>query len=142
MILTYLNSLIAEVFPHHYFTIYLFRFQSSLVGNVWSTLYEKCKLWIRLFFIKTRILQIFFKQFFCLVEYCYLWWGSLDHIWTIFGRVRASKNPKNRESVRKTLKNFNLTTKNAIPMKLTTIMYLYECVNRKRLRARNSVFLA
>ena len=44
------------------------------------------------------------------------------------------------ESVRKTLKTFNLTTKNAILMKLTTIMYLHESVNRKPLRARNSVF--
>ena len=46
----------------------------------------------------------------------------------------------NAESVGKTLKTFNLTTKNAIFMKLTTIMYLHECVNRKPLRARNSVF--
>ena len=32
------------------------------------------------------------------------------------------------ESVRKTLKTFNLTTTNDILMKLTTIMYLYESV--------------
>ena len=42
------------------------------------------------------------------------------------------------ESTRKTLKTFNLTTTNAIMIKLTTIMYLYESVNRKPLR--NSVF--
>ena len=44
------------------------------------------------------------------------------------------------ESVRKTLKTFNLTNHNAILMKLTTIMYLHESVNRKPLRARNSAF--
>ena len=42
------------------------------------------------------------------------------------------------ESTRKTLKTFNLTTTNAILVKLTTIMYLYESVKRKPLR--NSVF--
>ena len=46
----------------------------------------------------------------------------------------------NAESVRKNLKTFNLTTTNAILMKLTTIMYLHESVNWKPLRARNSVF--
>ena len=44
------------------------------------------------------------------------------------------------ELVRKTLKIFNLTTTNTILMKLTTIMYLHESVNRKPRRARNSVF--
>ena len=44
------------------------------------------------------------------------------------------------ESVRKMLEIFNLTTTNAILMKLTTIMYLYESVNRKALRVRNSFF--
>ena len=46
----------------------------------------------------------------------------------------------NAESVRKTLEIFNLTTTNAILMKLTTIMYLYESVNQKALRARNFFF--
>ena len=46
----------------------------------------------------------------------------------------------NAESVRKTLEIFNLTTTNAILMKLTTIMYLHESVNRKALRIRNSFF--
>ena len=35
------------------------------------------------------------------------------------------------ESVRKTLKTFNLTIPNAILMKCTTIMYLHESVNEK-----------
>ena len=61
----------------------------------------------------------------------------LDHIW-------GSKGLKtffvDAESVCKTLKIFNLTTANAILMKLTTIMYLRESVNRKARRGRNSVF--
>ena len=44
------------------------------------------------------------------------------------------------ELVHKTLKIFNLTAKNAILMKLTTIIYLHESVNRKALRARNLAF--
>ena len=42
--------------------------------------------------------------------------------------------------VRKTLETFNLTTTDAIVMKLTTIMYLHDSVNRKPLRAKNSGF--
>ena len=61
---------------------------------------------------------------------------------------RGSKGPETSqegyfmgaETVRKTLKTFNLTTTNAILMKLTTIMYLHESVNQKPLRAKNSVF--
>ena len=65
----------------------------------------------------------------------------LDHI----GGVKAQKQPKkgyfvNAESVRKILEIFNVTTTDAIPMKLTTIMYLHESVNRKALRARNIFF--
>ena len=44
------------------------------------------------------------------------------------------------ETVRKTLEIFNLTTTNAILMKLTTIMYLHESVNRKAIRVKNSFF--
>ena len=40
-----------------------------------------CKLWVRLFFIKTWIPQIFFKQCFCLLEY-YLWWEFRQY-WSI-----------------------------------------------------------
>ena len=62
-----------------------------------------------------------------------------------FGGVRAQKPPKkdhfmDAESVCKTLEILNLTTTNAILMKLITVMYLHENVNRKALRARNSVF--
>ena len=44
------------------------------------------------------------------------------------------------ESVRKTLKTFNLNTADAILIKMYTVMYLHESVNRKPLRARNLVF--
>ena len=59
--------------------------------------------------------------------------------------VRVQTPPKkgsfvDAESVRKILEIFNLTTTNAILMKLTAIMYLYESVNRKALKARNSFF--
>ena len=58
--------------------------------------------------------------------------------------VRAQKPLKkghfvDAELVRKTLKNVNLTTTNAILMKLSTIMYLHEGVNRKTLEAKSSV---
>ena len=59
--------------------------------------------------------------------------------------VRAQKHPKkgylvDAESVCKTLAIFKLTSRNAILMKLTTIMYLHESGNRKALRARKSFF--
>ena len=65
----------------------------------------------------------------------------LDHL----EEVRAQKPPKkgyfvDAELVLKMLEIFNLTTTNAILMKLTTIMYLHDSVNRKALRARNSFF--
>ena len=61
----------------------------------------------------------------------------------LFARVHiwASKDPKtskkghflDAELVRKTLKTLNVTTRNAILMKLTTIMCLHESVNQKPL---------
>ena len=80
---------------------------------------------------------------FCLLQY-YLWWEFRQY-WNIFGGVRAQKPPKKgyfmvAESVRKTLKTFDLTTTNTILIKLTMIMYIHENVNRKPFRARKSVF--
>ena len=62
----------------------------------------------------------------------------LDHT----GRARTQKLPNRIISwmLNRFAKMFNLTTTNAILMKLTTIMYLHESVNRKALRARNSFF--
>ena len=51
----------------------------------------KVKTLIRLFFVKARILQTFFKQCFCLLEY-YFWWEFRQY-WTISGAVRAQNSP-------------------------------------------------
>ena len=62
---TYLNSPMAEVFPHYclsFFNSITFRMETG--GQD-----QKCKLWVHLFFMKTRILPIFFKQCSCLLEY-------------------------------------------------------------------------
>ena len=65
----------------------------------------------------------------------------MNHI----GGVSAHKPPKNgyfvnAELVRKTLEIFDLTTTNAILIKLTTIIYLHESVIQIALRIRNSFF--
>ena len=73
-------------------TPYLFRFRPSSGGNGWLKLDQKWKLWVRLFFMKTRILQIFFKQCFCLLEYN-LWWEFWQY-YIMFGGERAQKPPK------------------------------------------------
>ena len=68
----------------------------------------------------------------------------LDHIW-------GSKGPKSyrkgilyyymhAELRQKVLKTFNLTSTNAILMKLITIMYHPESLNQKPPIARNSIF--
>ena len=61
------------------------------------------------------------------------------------GGVKAQKPSKkdyflDAELLRKILEIFIVTTTNGILMKLTTIMYVHESVNRKALRARNSFF--
>ena len=106
-----------------------FRFSPSTGKNGWSKLDQKRKPWIRLFFMETRILQPFFKQCCCLLEY-YLWWGCGQY-WTIFWRIRTQKPPKkgyfiDAESKRKTLKTFSSAITKTILMKLTTIMYEYK----------------
>ena len=61
--------------------------------------------------------------------------AKLDHI-------QGSKYPEppKRASIRKTLKTFNLTTTNALLMKLITIIYPpHETVSQKPLRAKNLV---
>ena len=64
LILTYLDSPMAEVFPSKYT---FFRFRPSSGGNGRTNL-QKCKLWVRPFSIKTRILQKTFKQCFRLLK--------------------------------------------------------------------------
>ena len=106
-----------------------FRFSPSTGKNGWSKLDQKRKPWIRLFFMETRILQPFFKQCCCLLEY-YLWWGCGQY-WTIFWGITTQKPPKkgyfiDAESKRKTLKTFSSAITKTILMKLTTIMYEYK----------------
>ena len=140
LILTYLDSPMAEGF-----LLYCLSFSISAIFREKQVVKvgQEWKFWVCLFFVETQILHIFFKRYFCFVEY-YLWWEFRQN-WTIFWGVRAQKPPKmghfmDAELVCKTLKTLNLTTLSAILMKLTAIMYNHESVNQKPPRARNSVF--
>ena len=122
-------------------TAYIFRFRLSSGGKRVVKVGPKVQtLDLYLFY---ESLSFFSNNVFFLPEY-YLWWEFRQY-WTIFGRLRAQKPSKkdhfmDAKSVRKTLKSFNLTTSNAVMMKLTTVMYLHESVKRKPLRAKNSIF--
>ena len=132
-----LDISMAKVFPCYFlffiffffFFFFFFRFQPSSGGSGVSKLDLKCKLWMRPFSIKTRILQKKnLKHSFYLLEY-YLWWKCWRN-WTIFGGARTQNPPKrthfmNAELVSKTLKIFNFTTRNTIVIKLTRIMCLH-----------------
>ena len=50
-------------------TDYILLILAIFRGNGWSKLDQKCKLWVCLSFMKPQILQIFFKQCYCLLEY-------------------------------------------------------------------------
>ena len=137
LILTCLNSPIANVFPHYC----LYFFISTIFRGK-----RMVKVWPKVQTLGTSLFHEFFNFFsnnvFSLLE-CYLWWECRQYC-TIFGGVRTQKPPKKNhfmdaESVRKTLKTFNLATSNAIMMKLTAMIYLHEIVNRKSLRVKNSV---
>ena len=139
-ILTYLDSSMAEVFSRHclFFSILaVFRRKRGVkvgpkVLTVGLPLFHKYSNPSKNFqtvFLFARVLPLVRIS------------AILNHI----GGVRVQKPPKrgyflDAELVRKTLEIFNLTTTNAILMKLTTIMYLHESVNRKALRARDSFF--
>ena len=55
-------------------------------------------------------------------------------------RISAILEHIGRVKTQKPSKKVNFTTTNAILMKLTTVMYLHESVNRKALRATNAFF--
>ena len=136
LILTYLDSPIAEVFPHY-----------SLSFSILAIFRGKRVVKVQTFgpslFHKNSDPSIFFQTMFLFVRVLVLVRIStiLDYIWGSKGQKPPKKGHfMDTELVRKTLKTFNLTTTNAILMKLTTIMYLRESVNRKPLRARSSVF--
>ena len=136
LVLTYLDSPMAEVFPHYYLSFSIsaiFRVKRVVtVGPKMQTLGPSV-------FHENSNPSDFFQIMF--------WFARVLTLVRISTRrrVRAQRTSKkghfmDAKSVRKTLKTFNLTTTNAILMKLTTIMYLHESVNWKLLRARNSVF--
>ena len=131
LILTYLNSPIAEVFPHYclsFITTAIFKRKTKTGGQSF-------------FFMKTQILQFFFQTIFLFARVLPLLRMSakLDHI--LGSKVPKSSQKGSFHGCCIGVPNFeNLTTTIAILMKLTTIMYLHESVNRKLLRSRNSVF--
>ena len=115
LILTYLDSPMAHTAAYYFWISVIFRGKRGEGGGVKDR--PKVLTLGRSLFINTQILQRFFKQCFCLLEY-YLWWEFRQY-WTIFGRVRSQKPPKrdyfvDAASVRKTWKIFNFTTTNAI----------------------------
>ena len=120
-------------------TAYIFRFRPSSGGNFWSKLDQNCKLWVRLFFINP---SISFQTMFLFARVLPMARISaiLDHIWQSKGPKTSQKGHlMDAESVRKTLKTFNLTISNTILTKLTMIMYLHKRLNRKSLRNKNSI---
>ena len=139
LILTYLDSPMARFFPT---TAYLFRLRPSsreTVGQSWtkvpilgpSLFHENINLSI---FFQTMLL---FDTVLPLVRIS----AISDHVWGSKGPKTSEKSYfMDAELVRKTLKTFNLTTTNPIIRKLITIMYLQNSVNRKPLKAKNSVF--
>ena len=116
-----MDSTIAEVFPHYLLSFSILAiFREKRVVKVG----HKVQTLARFFFMKTWILQSLFKQCFCLllnVFECYLWWefsAMLGHIWGSKGPKSSQKELfMDAESIRKTLKTFNLTTTTAILMK-------------------------
>ena len=139
-ILTYLDSSMAEVFPHFclfFLILTIFRRRRGVkVGP--KVLILRPSLFHKYLNPSKNFQAMFlFASILPLAKML----AILDHI----GGVRTHKPPKkdyfvDAKSVRKTLEIFNLTTKNSIQMKLTTIIYLHESVNRKAIRVKNSFF--
>ena len=109
LILTYLDSPMAEVFPHYCLSFsILVIFREKLVVKIGLKVQT-----LDLFFLwKLESFNFFSNNVFCLLEY-WLWWEFRQY-WTIFGGVRAQNRLikglfMDTESVRKTLKTFNLT---------------------------------
>ena len=83
-------------FPFFFFFFFFFRFQPSSGGSGVSKLDLKCKLWMRPFSIKTRILQKKkFKTFFLSTRVLPLvkMLAKLDHIWGSKDPKSSQKNP-------------------------------------------------
>ena len=118
LILTYFDNPMADVFSHDYL------FFSILVifkGNRGSNLNQKCKFWIRRFSTKLESFKKFSNKVFVYLSATF--GENFGKIGSCFGGVRTQQPPKkgyfmDAESVRKTLKTYNLTTTYAILMKL------------------------
>ena len=134
-ILTYLYSPTADVFLHQ---SYLFRIQLSSGRNVGPiTLTFGLSLFHKNSNPSKNLQRNFwFARKLPLVRISVI----LDYMWGSKGPNTYQKGPLDAESVRKMWKIFNLTNTNALLMKLSTIIYLHESVNRKTLRTINSVF--
>ena len=125
LVLTYLDSPMAEVFPH-----YCLSFSISAIFRVKRvvTVGPKMQTLGPSVFHENSNPSYFFQIMFQFARVLTLVRISTRR------RVRAQRTSKkghfmDAKSVRKTLKTFNLTTTNAILMKLTTIMDLHESVN-------------
>ena len=128
LILIYLESPTAEVFPHQFLflsILAIFRAKRAVkVGpkmlSFGPSLFHKNSNSSKNFqtnFLFARVLSLMRIS------------AILDYIWGSQDPNISQKGPLGAESARKTLKIFNLTTASAILMKLTTIMYLLESVN-------------
>ena len=129
LILTYLDSSMAEVFPHYclsFLILGIFR------GKRVLTVGPKVQTLGLFLFHENSDPSNFFQTMFSFVRVLILVRISaiLDYIWGSKGQKPPKKGYFiNAKSVRKTLETFNLTTTYAILMKLTTIMYLHDSVN-------------
>ena len=131
-ILTYLDSPTVEVFLPCFLTSAIFRGKQGVkvrpkMPSFGSFLFNKNSN------PSKKTSNFFFARVLPLVRIS----AILDFIW---GSKDPNTSQKEHWMLNRYAKLLNLTTTNAILMKLTTIMYLHESANRKALIARNSVF--
>ena len=86
LILTYLDGLMAEVFPHYCLS---FSISAIISGKRVVKVGPKVQTFGPSLFHENSNPPSFFKRCFCLLEY-YLWWEFYQY-WTIFGELRAQK---------------------------------------------------
>ena len=138
LILTYLDNPVAVAFPHYWIS-----FSISVIfrGKRVVKVGPKVQTLGRFLFHENSNPSYFFQTMFLFVRVLLMRiLAILDHIWGSKGPKISQKRPFHGYWIGTQNIENNLTTTNAILMKLTTIMYLHESVNRKPLRARNSIF--
>ena len=119
------NSWIAQWLKFFLQIFFFFWFwPSSSGGKKRSKLDQKCKLWVSPVSVKIWVFQRFLKHCFCFLNTAC--GENISKIWKFWGGIRAQNLPKkghfmDAESVQKTLKIYNLTIKNAMLIKLTTL---------------------